>query len=378
LDAALSLSRELASKCELHLICEISPESGIGGPVTLRDCNFPQGFHQLDRKDYSKVFMNGMKDCLSNLQSFSLVVHNSNRAFYPQNLRVSWQAAKYIRSINPDILHFDDAVSRGVSLLYFLPELPLVMSIHDSKTHLGEKAGRWELIRKLFINRTKGLIFHSEYSKNTFFAGASSKKVNNLKIGVIPLGVYDVFTDTENKDKKIYNNNTVLFFGRITFYKGIEILFPNFHLIIAGAQNAGYSLPDPPQLANNGTCEFRLHYISLEEMTQLFTESAFIVLPYIESTQSGVISTAYAFRKPVIVTKVGGLPEMVEDYVTGRVIPPGDAEVLAEAIVELLKNPQLLRSMEDAINKKVLNELSWDRLTEMTLDLYNRVIKRKK
>ncbi len=63
-----------------------------------------------------------------------------------------------------------------------------------------------------------------------------------------------------------------------------------------------------------------------------------VALPYTEASQSGVVSTAYGFGKPVVVTDVGSIPEIVDDGVTGLIVPPRDPAALAEAIIRLLKD----------------------------------------
>jgi starch synthase len=77
-------------------------------------------------------------------------------------------------------------------------------------------------------------------------------------------------------------------------------------------------------------------HIDEEEVRRLFQEASVVVLPYVESFQSGVIPIAYTYGKPVVATTVGGLPEMVDDGVTGLLVPPRDERKLAEAIVTVL------------------------------------------
>jgi glycosyltransferase involved in cell wall biosynthesis len=70
-----------------------------------------------------------------------------------------------------------------------------------------------------------------------------------------------------------------------------------------------------------------------------------LVLPYVDATQSALVAAAYYFRKPVVVTHAGALPEYVEDGVTGAVVEPGHPAALARCLEELLGDPEHLARM---------------------------------
>ncbi len=95
-------------------------------------------------------------------------------------------------------------------------------------------------------------------------------------------------------------------------------------------------------------------------------QSTFVVCPYLDATQSGVVLTAYAFGKPVIATQVGGLPEYVHH---GE-----NPDALAEAIIYLLQNPEKRRQMKKAIQQLAETELSWSRIAEQTVKVYEKVL----
>jgi glycosyltransferase involved in cell wall biosynthesis len=73
-----------------------------------------------------------------------------------------------------------------------------------------------------------------------------------------------------------------------------------------------------------------------------------VVLPYRDATQSALVGHAYYFRKPVIVTRTGALPEYVVEGETGWVVPPGDPKALAETLREALDDPARLARMGEA------------------------------
>ena len=103
-------------------------------------------------------------------------------------------------------------------------------------------------------------------------------------------------------------------------------------------------------------------YVPDKEVEKYFSASDLVVLPYESATQSGIVQIAYGFRKPVIVTRVGGLPEVVEDGVTGVIIEPFDDRALADAIYKYFsenKKDDYIRGIRDREYR-----FSWDRMTE--------------
>ncbi len=97
-----------------------------------------------------------------------------------------------------------------------------------------------------------------------------------------------------------------------------------------------------------------------ENLANLIFQSSVVVCPYVDATQSGVVMSAFAFKKPVIVTNVGGLPEMVDHEKTGFIIEPKSSQAISDAISKLYNNRNLLEEMSQNIeNKYFLGEKSW-------------------
>jgi glycosyltransferase involved in cell wall biosynthesis len=91
--------------------------------------------------------------------------------------------------------------------------------------------------------------------------------------------------------------------------------------------------------------EVRQRLIRDDEAVDLFCRCGLVVLPYLEASQSALVAAAYAFCKPVVVTRTGALPEYVETGETGWVVPPGDAAALARALERALADPARLARM---------------------------------
>jgi glycosyltransferase involved in cell wall biosynthesis len=186
----------------------------------------------------------------------------------------------------------------------------------------------------------------------------------------------------------------VLFFGLIKRYKGLEFLLeafqrvegavPNACLVIVGdifrADQEGYRyysrLLEEASRRKNVLCVPR--YLPISEIGPYLCAADVIALPYTKTYQSGVLLSAYAAGRPVVVTATGGLPEMVSAGKTGFVVPPRDPDSLAGAILRVFEDPGLADEMGE--NAAILADtvFSWDQIARSTVALYEEVIARRR
>jgi glycosyltransferase involved in cell wall biosynthesis len=160
------------------------------------------------------------------------------------------------------------------------------------------------------------------------------------------------------------DQDCVLFFGRIEPYKGVGVLFeamsmlvaqfPATHLIVAGS---GHLPPIPKDIEANLLLLNR--FIEDREIKAIFTRSLFIVLPYLEATQTGVVPLASAFELPAVVSRAGALPELVQDNVTGILVDAGDAQGLAAAMKQMISSPTQTRAMGRAARSYMESHYEW-------------------
>jgi glycosyltransferase involved in cell wall biosynthesis len=169
----------------------------------------------------------------------------------------------------------------------------------------------------------------------------------------------------------------VLFFGFVRKYKGLEYLIRALpqvlrnlpaQLLIVGEfwedRDAHLEMIEKLGLQQHVTVVDR--YVPNEEIGLYFSAADVVVLPYVDATQSAVISLAYAFDKPVITTDVGGLPEVVTDGETGFVVPPRDHAALAAAIVKYFQGDYAPRFTANVKARK--DALSWLGLVRLIED----------
>ncbi len=110
------------------------------------------------------------------------------------------------------------------------------------------------------------------------------------------------------------------------------------------------------------------------EVIQLLTHAAVFVVPSVYEPMGIVNLEAMACETPVVASRVGGIPEVVEDGVTGLLVPPADPPALAAAVNELLRDPERGREMGKAGRRRVLEHFTWRAVAERTLELYRRLI----
>lgn len=278
-----------------------------------------------------------------------------------------------IQKIDPDVIHLQDGHPWVGLFLPFLSKYTIVTTMHDVSPHLGYRFIDQAISIKIHVKFSDAFIVHGQKAKELL-----AKESKNKDIFVIPHGDYSFFTKIckiEYEEEPF----SVLFFGNILEYKGLTYLIqavplirnkiPNVKVIIAGSGD----FVEKNVIEKSSNFEVHNYFIAEEEVGKYFQRASVVVLPYIEGTQTGIIPIAYAFKKPVVVTNVGSIPEVVDEGVTGYVVPPKDPDSLANAIVKILNNDLLRKKMGENAYQKMKNELSWDLVAEETCKVYNKV-----
>ncbi|EXZ97599.1 glycosyltransferase family 4 protein [Bacteroides fragilis] len=268
-----------------------------------------------------------------------------------------------INSFAPDIVYSPMGHFWEKFIFPFLNCKCRVQTIHDVILHQGENSFKFKLVRWLFSYRSEKYVVLS----SAFQSQLIDKGIDKKNIIVVPHAVFNIY-NTDNtilNDKNRYNR--FLFFGRIIKYKGLDVLLrsleyvlkknPTAKLLIAGNGDIREYKDLIERYKNN--IELYNDWISDNQVQSFFMNIDFVVLPYVHASQSGIIPLAYGFGKPVIATRVGGLPEQIVENETGMLVTPGNETELADAILNLLGNDVQLEYMKRRCEEYIIN-LSWE------------------
>ena len=114
----------------------------------------------------------------------------------------------------------------------------------------------------------------------------------------------------------------------------------------------------------------------MQESAQLFYNAKFIVCPYLDATQSGVVMTAYTMNKTIIATKVGALEESVINNETGILVSPKNSQDLYDAIIALYESPKKIQELEQNIEKRYSTGIySWSSIAQKYISFLTKEIK---
>lgn len=294
----------------------------------------------------------------------------------PQALRITLKVARFIRKGRFDVVHTDCMLGMWNLMLYKLFGKKMVLTVHDPFPHTGEVTTRKMFNYKMAMRSVRKFVLLNNKQKDKF---CETYQVDPKQILVNRLGVYDNICTFVKREKAQANHN-VLFFGRISPYKGIEYLcqammkvreqVPDATLTIAGGGKMYFDI-EPYQ--KQEWVKVINRYVGMDELAGLLQSCALSVCPYTDATQSGVIMTSYSLCKPVVATNVGGLGEMVEDGKTGLLVPPRDVDALACAITALLKDDARREKMADTIqNDYFVGDKSWKTIAEKYIGFYEK------
>ena len=294
--------------------------------------------------------------------------------------------AKKIKSFKPDyVLSSYWLPLTGYSMAKVLKkikkEITTISLAHNIIPH--QKMPFDNEITKFYVKQNRGFVVLSDAVSRDL--DKFNDKVPRI---VVPHPVYDIFGSPVTKQEALQklglqDGNYVLFFGIIKPYKGLKYLLQAFatkeikpsgvKLIIAGEF---YEDKKPyKELINSLGIADRVimhdRFIPNDDVKYYFSATDVVVQPYLSATQSGITQVAYNFGKPMIVTNVGGLKEIVIDGKTGFVVPKENPQALASAITEFYKLRQVVDFEANVLEAK--KKYSWDSFTCKVNDLYEEV-----
>lgn len=280
-----------------------------------------------------------------------------------------------IDSFRPDVIHFPIEHAWNIVLQSRLKKYPIVQTIHDPVRHHGEENMFYDIVRHMELIRADRLIVMSQKFQEAFV----NFGVGPEYVDVIPHGAFkfddETWPDGAFPPPPLKKN--ILFAGRINRYKGIDILLKAFALVFQKQPEATLTIVGKGDIseykklletARNVTVINR--YVTDRELAEFHAACDFVVAPYIDASQSGVVSLALANNRAVIATRVGGLPEQVDDGETGLLVEPNNVKQLADAMLLLLSDSEKNLKMASLAKLRYSKQFGWKSIAKKTVCTY--------
>ncbi|HKQ98232.1 MAG TPA: glycosyltransferase family 4 protein [Candidatus Polarisedimenticolia bacterium] len=300
----------------------------------------------------------------------------------PRQWATVWGLLRILKEAAPDALLLHEATTTYLPFcLDRAVRAPILLTVHDVATHPGEDSrepARRDRVRRDLRRRARAVVVHGEALRAAYLEqpGTICRDVT-----AIPHGCYTVLRHWARPGVP-ETPRSILFFGRIHEYKGLDVLLgaarraaarvPDLRVIIAGdGADLDGRLAD---LKSDPRIVLYRGYLPNEKVAEVFQQASIVALPYLEGSQSGVVRVAYVFGKPVVVTRVGSIPESVRENETGLVVPPRDEAALADAMTALLLDDERRRAMGRAALALAEGEMGWGRVAERTEAILARLV----
>jgi glycosyltransferase involved in cell wall biosynthesis len=271
-----------------------------------------------------------------------------------------------------DVVHFQWLAVQQLDGWLLPRRRPLVLTAHDI---LPREAGaaRRRAQRRLY-DRFDAIVVHSEHGRRRL---TGELGVDPGRVHVIPHGA---LTHLAGDGERPFDTDkpVVLFFGLLRDYKGLDLLLDAWPSVKDEAELWIVGMPRidlaPLQARAGDVVRFVPRFVSDAELAGYFAHAELVVLPYREADQSGVLFTALAFGKPLVLSDVGGFPELAAETGAARTFPAGDAAALAQALRELLGDPAERARMSAAARAAAGGRYSWESVAQETLGLYRELL----
>ena len=281
-----------------------------------------------------------------------------------------------------DVIHLTWPANVYEFIIYMLKR-KIILTVHDPFPHTGLDTHIVRLRRKVAFRCVPHFIILNKAQREKFlsFYHLPSSAVIDSR-----LSCYTYLNMVEQDMTTVPEQKYILFAGKISKYKGVEYLleamkkvhdtFPDIKLVVAGSGKYHFDISGYAALPY---IDIRNRFIPDEELVALMKKTQFMVCPYTDATQSGVIMSSFTFGTPVIATRVGGLPEMLGNGKYGMLVKEKDTDALYQGICSLLSDEEQLADYRREIAKDYTSDgyLSWKTIAEELRESYLQMASRK-
>jgi glycosyltransferase involved in cell wall biosynthesis len=271
-----------------------------------------------------------------------------------------------------DVVHFQWFAAQPLDV-HLLPRgRPVVLTAHDVLPR-EPRPGQLGAQRRLY-ERVDAVVVHSEHGRARL---TGELGVDPAKVHVIPHGAFEHLRAVPHErplppELAAVRGPVVLFFGLVRPYKGVDVLLEAWR----GVQGAELWVVGMPRMAMAelrasapSSVRFVERFVEDTEVAALFRRADLVVLPYREIDQSGVLFTALAFGRALVLSDVGGFAEVAAAG-AAELVPPGDPVALRAALRSLLADPAARERLAAASARAAAERYAWDDIARRHLALY--------
>jgi glycosyltransferase involved in cell wall biosynthesis len=283
------------------------------------------------------------------------------------------------RNADADVVHYQWLTVPGLDAALLPPRRPRVMTAHYV---LPPRPSRRQIAtaRRAF-GRMDAVVAHSEHGARRL---RDEVGVDPARVRVIHHGAFDYLTRLEGEmplppELGEPEGPVILFFGLLRPYKGLDTLLEAYariegaELWIVGRPRMDVEPLRAAAARARGPARLLTRFVEDAEIPPILRRADVLVLPYRDAEQSGVLYIGLAFGKPMVLSDVGGFPE-VAAHGAGILVPPEDPVALAAALERVAGDEAERRSLADAAVAAAAGPYSWDTAAERTLDLYEELL----
>jgi glycosyltransferase involved in cell wall biosynthesis len=304
--------------------------------------------------------------------------------------RLPFKAAEHVpdmlrlrRALDGDVIHYQWLTIPALDRHLLSPRRPRLMTAHYI---LAPRPSRRQLrsVHRIF-GAMDAVVAHSEHSAARL---RNEVGLDPAKVRVIPHGAFDYLTRLPEEkplpaELEGAVGPVVLSFGLLRPYKGVEHLIEAFAQVARSNADAELWIVGNPRMdveplrrqasEAGGRVRFVTRFVDEAEIPAIFRRADLVALPYLDAEHSGVLYTGLAFGKPLVLSAVGGFPEVAESG-AARLVPPGDTKALAATLDELLGDEAARTELATAATAAAKGPYSWDETARLTMDLYRELI----
>ena len=352
LDSCLETLQSIKEHVDIDVMIEVSPDSR---KSTVFELSNTAQYSRLEKLEniLSPETWRLFQPYFDKISSVEILCFNGKSMLGTDSIMGGFFLGRLIRSRKYDVVHFDTASGRAISSLFFLRKKQMALTIHDPVPHVGQESLLLDLVRFFYKRMARSILFYSSYSTGVY---KKYNKHQHSKFNQLRLQPYSFIS--QFKQIPFPADRYILFFGQLSYYKGIDLLleaipkvlntYPNEHFVIAG-KSSGFNVDKKllEQYAHHIT--FIVDYLSIEQLSHLIHSSKFVVCPYREATQSGVLMTAFAMGKTVLATKIGAFPEYIADGINGM-LTNAEPQSIANGIMSMIDSNHYLNMEKNIVS----------------------------